>query len=200
MVSGSTSSYRPQAVLLEENPVATTTPNRILPSWNVSEELAEEMVTVREVPGLYFRPDERFTARLVELISSEQPSRTRVTLGSFLDDEQLSAVLAGETFSIEGKRLRPCIFPTGRIVHLQAEPLYSGRHADESGFAYYPVCQTNGSFPDPFDDEHYTRLATTQRLGRHEIPTGRTLPSEEVLESVCDRCVAIAHRTALEAR
>lgn len=180
--------------------MTTTTPNRILPSWNVSAELAEEMATVRKVPGLYFRPDERFTARLVALISSEQPSRIRVTLGSFLDDEQLAAVLAGEMFSIEGRRLRPCIFPTGRIVHLQAEPLYNDRHADESGFAYYPVCQASGSFLDAFDDEHYARLATTWRLGRYSMPLDRTLTSEEVLESVCDRCVAIAHRTALEAR
>lgn len=177
-----------------------TTPNRMLPSWNVSGELAEEMAAVREVPGLYFRPDERFTSRLIALIDSEKPNRTRVTLGSFLDDTQLSAVLAGETFSIEGKRLRPCIFPTGRIVHLQAEPVYNSRHADESGFAYYPVCRANGSYLDPFDDEHYTRLATTWRLGRYEMPTDRTLTPEEILENVCDRCVALAHRVAAEAR
>lgn len=179
----------------------TTLPlDRTLPSWDVSDEFNTLMTKVRKRPGVYYRPDERFNARLAELITIEKPNRDRLTLGSFLDANQLDAVLTGEMFSIRRTRLRSCIFSSGRIIHLQNRVAGSSGRYGSSGFSEHTVCSANGSFLYEFDDLEYERLATTRKVERLEVPTGKTLTAEQMLGNVCVRCVAIAHRRALEPR
>lgn len=183
----------------------TTLLDRALPAWDVSAELAKEMTGVRRIPGSFDYYNERFTARLKQLIADENPYHDRVVLESFLDDVQLAAVLDGTSFRIRQARFRSCVYSTGRIVHLQRHrsSTYSAphdfrRYDDFSGFAQYPLCSMNGSILEAFDEYHYERLATTEKFGRASIPTGRVLPVEQMLRYVCERCAAIAHRSAFK--
>lgn len=185
--------------------LTTTKLSRRLPAWKVTKELKEEAAVVREITGVWYHYTARYTDRFKELLRKEDAGDYRSALQSYLDHDQLAALLAGRSFPLGEVLLRSCVYASGWTVHLQrhldspgALPQNHRRWYDGSGFAQYPECRQNGEFLESFNDEHYTRLASEKKFDRFAIPRAQVLSPDEVLDHVCLKCVDLAHSRALD--